>query len=47
MLNAIEKLLHDDQLHQKLAAASKRILQSTTHDQLADRIEQLLAKVEQ
>ena len=41
LLTAIEKLLGDEQLKSKLAAASERILARDRHQELAMKIEQM------
>ena len=42
LINAIDSLLNDTELHQKLVKISQRILTSNRHEELADKIEQLL-----
>ena len=43
MIDAIDKLLNDKQLHQKLSTASKRIKSQNRHQLLADKIEELVS----
>ena len=44
LISAIDKLLNDTELNQKLQAASKRILSENRHELLADEIEKLVTK---
>ena len=43
MTDAIDKLLSDQELHQRLKKASQRILSVDRHELLADKIEQLFS----
>lgn len=46
LTEAIEELLADSELHQKLAVASQRIRSSKKHEELYELIENLMAKAE-
>ena len=44
LVDAVNQLLQDAVLHEKLASAAQRIQSSKTHNELCDRIEQLMIK---
>ena len=44
LIEAIDQVLHDDVMKAKLRSASERILNNKRHDELADRIEELMRK---
>ena len=44
LLSAVEKVLNDSKLKERLQAASRRIQASNKHEEFVDKIEQLFSK---